>query len=101
VRHCAADNQPEHALAAAQPAALAAGGLFTLSLIFIGERFRDEALVRANATLALLWGIGCLLGPLSTGGASQWLSSHALPMLMATGAAVFLYLAFRSVAKAI
>jgi len=73
-----------------------AGGLFTLSLIFIGEKFRDEALVRANATLALLWGIGCLLGPLSTGSASKWLSNHALPMLMAAGAAGFLYLAFRS-----
>jgi len=78
-----------------------AGGLFTLSLIFIGEKFRDEALVRANATIALLWGIGCLLGPLSTGSASQWLSNHALPMLMAVGAAGFLFLAFRPKAQAI
>ncbi|KXU39002.1 MFS transporter [Ventosimonas gracilis] len=78
-----------------------AGGLFTLSLIFIGERFRDEALVRANATIALLWGIGCLLGPLSTGSASQWLSNHALPMLMAAGAVGFLFLVFRPAAKAL
>ena len=37
--------------------------------------------------VALLWGAGCLLGPLSTGAASQWVSGHALPILMALGAA--------------
>jgi MFS family permease len=72
-----------------------AGGLFTLSLILIGERYRDDQLVRANAHVAQLWGIGCLLGPLATGAASQWLNSHALPLLMALGAAVFVVLAWR------
>ncbi|MGC3500652.1 MFS transporter, partial [Pseudomonas aeruginosa] len=43
-----------------------AGGLFTLALILIGERYRDDALVRANALVALLWGIACLLGQLAT-----------------------------------
>jgi MFS family permease len=71
-----------------------AGGLFTLSLILIGERFRDDELVRANAHVAQLWGIGCLLGPLATGAASQWVSGHALPLLMAAGAAGFVWLAF-------
>ena len=33
-----------------------AGGLFTLALILIGERYRDDALVRANAHVAQLWG---------------------------------------------
>lgn len=63
-----------------------AGGLFTLSLILIGERYRDSELVRANAHVSQLWGIGCLLGPLATGAASQWVSGHALPLLMALGA---------------
>lgn len=72
-----------------------AGGLYTLSLILVGQRFRDDALVRANAHIALLWGAGCLFGPLSTGAASRWLSSHSLPLLMAGMAAVFLLLAFR------
>lgn len=48
-----------------------------------------------NAHIALLWGAGCLLGPLSTGAASQWLSGHALPLLMAAGAALFVWLAWR------
>ncbi|MBB2494080.1 MFS transporter [Aquipseudomonas ullengensis] len=73
-----------------------AGGLFTLSLILIGERYRDDELVRANAHIAQLWGLGCLIGPLSTGAVSQWISGHALPMLMALGAAGFVWLAWRS-----
>ncbi len=75
-----------------------AGGLFTLSLILIGERYRDDALVRANAHVAQLWGIGCLVGPLATGAASQWVSGHALPLLMALGAAGFVVLAWRRAA---
>src|SRR5450830_1848598 len=63
-----------------------AGGLFTLSLILIGERYRDDALVRANAHVAQLWGIGCLIGPLVAGAGSQWVSGQALPWLMAAGA---------------
>ena len=64
-----------------------AGGLFTLSLVLIGERYRDDELVRANAHVAQLWGIGCLLGPLLAGAGGQWISGHALPLLMAAGAA--------------
>ncbi|AYC34831.1 MFS transporter [Pseudomonas cavernae] len=72
-----------------------AGGLFTLALILIGERYRDDELVRANAHVSQLWGIGCLIGPLFTGAASQWLSGHALPLLMALGAAGFVWLVWR------
>ncbi|MDU9411211.1 MFS transporter [Pseudomonas sp. zfem005] len=71
-----------------------AGGLFTLALILIGERYRDDELVRANAHVAQLWGIGCLIGPLVTGAASQWISGHALPLMMAIGAAGFVWLAW-------
>jgi len=72
-----------------------AGGLFTLSLVLIGERYRDDALVRANAHVAQLWGIGCLIGPLIAGAGSQWVSGHALPLLMAAGAAGLVLLARR------
>ena len=34
-----------------------AGGLYTLSVILVGQRFRDDALVRANANIAMLWGL--------------------------------------------
>lgn len=72
-----------------------AGGLFTLSLILIGERYRDDALVRANAHIAQLWGIGCLLGPLAAGAGSQWVSGHALPLLMAAGSFGLVILSLR------
>ena len=72
-----------------------AGGLFTLALIMIGEQFRDDQLVRANAHVAQLWGLGCLLGPLLTGAAGEWLTGHALPLLMALGAGVFILLVWR------
>lgn len=72
-----------------------AGGLFTLSLILIGERYRDDALVRANAHVAQLWGIGCLIGPLAAGAGSQWISGHALPLFMAVGALVLVILVLR------
>ncbi|WP_271409787.1 MFS transporter [Pseudomonas sp. Q1-7] len=71
-----------------------AGGLFTLALILIGERYRDDELVRANAHIAQLWGIGCLVGPLVTGAVSQWATGHALPLMMALGAAGFVWLAW-------
>ena len=45
--------------------------------------------------MALLWGLGCLLGPVSTGAASQWVSGHALPILTAIGAVLFVWLAFQ------
>ncbi|WP_407313636.1 MFS transporter [Pseudomonas sp. nanlin1] len=70
-----------------------AGGLFTLSLVLIGERYRDDALVRANAHVAQLWGIGCLIGPLAAGAGSQWVNGHALLWLMAAGALVLVWLA--------
>ena len=72
-----------------------AGGLFTLSLILIGERYRDDALVRANAHIAQLWGIGCLIGPLAAGAGSQWISGHSLPLFMAAGALILVILVLR------
>lgn len=30
--------------------------------------------------------VGCLIGPLAAGAGSQWVSGHALPLLMAAGA---------------
>ena len=72
-----------------------AGGLFTLSLVFIGEHFRNDELVRANAHVAQLWGVGCLVGPLVAGAGNQWLTGHALPLMMAVGAAGLVLMACR------
>ena len=42
----------------------AAGGIYTLALVLIGQHFRGPDLVTANACVGLLWGVGSLLGPL-------------------------------------
>jgi MFS family permease len=44
-----------------------AGGIYTLGIIHIGDRFQGPDLVMANASVGLLWGVGSLLGP-SVGG---------------------------------
>jgi MFS family permease len=44
-----------------------AGGIYTLGIIRIGDRFQGPDLVMANASVGLLWGVGSLLGP-SVGG---------------------------------
>ncbi|HAB01767.1 MAG TPA: MFS transporter, partial [Pseudomonas sp.] len=41
-----------------------AGGIYTLALVLIGQRFKGQDLVTANASVGLLWGVGSLVGPL-------------------------------------
>ena len=43
------------------------GGIFTVGITLLGERFRDVELVSANAVFAVLFGVGGLLGPFITG----------------------------------
>ncbi len=90
---------PEHGLGAHHRCRLlfgaSAGALYTLSIILVGQRYRDDELVRANAHIAMLWGLGCLLGPMLTGAVSEWMTGHALPIMMAIAALVFVLLARR------
>ena len=52
------------------------GGIYTLALTLIGERFRGEQLRTANAGLGVLWGIGSLSGPTLTGVAMDLYDPH-------------------------
>lgn len=47
----------------------AAGGVYTLAIILIGQKFSGPDLITANASAGLLWGIGSLLAPLFSGAA--------------------------------
>ena len=73
---------------------VAAGGLYTLSLILVVGGYRDDALVRANAHIALLVGAGCLLGR-AVHRRCRSVVERPLrcPLLMAAGAALFVWLA--------
>ncbi|MBY5720093.1 MFS transporter [Rhizobium leguminosarum] len=55
-------------------------GIYTLSLIQLGERFTGQALIAGNATFALIWGIGGIVGSPATGLAMQLIGHQGLPL---------------------
>ena len=65
-----------------------AGGVYTLALVLIGQQFKGQDLVTANASVGLLWGVGSLVGPLVSGAAMD-VAPHGLPMALAVMAALF------------
>jgi MFS family permease len=69
---------------------VAAGGVYTLSMIIVGQRFQGARLVTANAAFGVLWGIGSLVGPLAAGFGMRLLDPDGLPLTLALAAAVFL-----------
>lgn len=69
-----------------------AGGVYTLALVLIGQQFKGQDLVTANASVGLLWGVGSLVGPLVSGAAMD-VAPHGLPMALAAMAALFVVFA--------
>ncbi|UVL25102.1 MFS transporter [Pseudomonas donghuensis] len=69
-----------------------AGGVYTLALVLIGQQFKGQDLVTANASVGLLWGVGSLLGPLISGAAMD-VAPHGLPMALTAMAALFVVFA--------
>ncbi|MGR9183195.1 MFS transporter [Rhizobium leguminosarum] len=68
-------------------------GIYTLSLIQLGERFAGQALIAGNAAFALVWGIGGIVGSPATGLAMQLIGHQGLPLslgLLSCVLAVFL-----------
>lgn len=54
-------------------------GIYTMSLIHLGERFTGQALIAGNAAFALVWGIGGIVGSPATGLAMQLIGHQGLP----------------------
>jgi MFS family permease len=54
-------------------------GIYTMSLIQLGERFNGRALIAGNAAFAFAWGIGGILGSPATGLAMQLIGHQGLP----------------------
>lgn len=55
-------------------------GIYTMSLIQLGERFSGQALIAGNAAFALAWGIGGIVGSPAAGLAMQLIGHHGLPL---------------------
>ncbi|MEO4045665.1 MFS transporter [Pseudomonas sp. CAU 1711] len=66
----------------------AAGGIYTLALVLIGQHFRGPDLITANACVGLLWGVGSLLGPLLSG-ALMASGPQGLPLALCLAASLF------------
>lgn len=67
-----------------------AGAIYTIALVQIGQYFKGNELIIANAAAAMLWGIGNLSGPLLAGVATS-ISPSGLPILLILSAAIFLW----------
>lgn len=68
-------------------------GIYTMSLIQLGERFTGQALIAGNAAFAFVWGIGGIVGSPATGLAMQLIGHQGLPLslgLLCCALAVFL-----------
>ena len=67
-------------------------GIYTLSLIQLGERFTGQALIAGNAAFALVWGVGGIVGSPATGMAMQLIGRQGLPASLALLSAVLVAL---------
>ena len=68
-------------------------GIYTMSLIQLGERFTGQALIAGNAAFAFAWGTGGIVGSPATGLAMQLIGHQGLPLslgLLCCALAVFL-----------
>ncbi|MHB9797531.1 MFS transporter [Pseudomonas sp. MT3] len=75
-----------------------AGGVYTLALVLIGQRFRGRDLVTANAAAGMLWGVGSLLGPLLSGSLMDF-GPQGVPVALALAAGLFVATAAASVRR--
>jgi MFS family permease len=57
-------------------------GVYTMALVELGNRFNGTALIAGNAAFALMWGVGGIVGPPSSGMAMQAVGTLGLPMVM-------------------
>lgn len=73
-------------------------GIYTMSLIQLGERCTGQALIAGNAAFALVWGIGGMTGSPVAGLAMQWIGHPGLPLSLGllTGVLAMLLLAERT-----
>ncbi|MER8822392.1 MFS transporter [Mesorhizobium sp. M0991] len=57
-------------------------GIYTMSIIELGERFTGSALVAGNAAFSLMWGVGGIAVPPLAGSAMDVLGAGGLPMTL-------------------
>lgn len=72
-------------------------GIYTMSLIELGNRFSGQALIAGNAAFALMWGVGGIAGPPGAGLMMELLGVQGLPLTLGlTCAALIAFAIYRS-----
>jgi len=71
-------------------------GIYTMSIIELGERFSGQMLVAGNAAFAMMWGLGGIIVPPIAGGAIDVMGAPGLPVTLG---AICLLLAVLSVLR--
>jgi MFS family permease len=71
-------------------------GIYTMSIIELGERFSGQMLVAGNAAFAMMWGLGGIIVPPIAGGAIDVMGPSGLPVTLG---AICLLLAVLSVVR--
>lgn len=66
------------------------GGLYTLSMTVLGQRFRGADLAVANTAFVMMYQLGAIIGPILGGAAMTGLGPAGLPLVMALALAGFL-----------
>jgi MFS family permease len=72
-------------------------GVYTMTLIQLGERFTGQAVIAGNAAFALVWGVGGIVGSPATGLAMQLTGYQGLPLSL--GLLCFVLAAFLMVER--
>jgi MFS family permease len=57
-------------------------GIYTMSIIELGERFSGSALVAGNAAFSLMWGVGGIVVPPITGSVMDVMGAPGLPVAL-------------------
>ena len=77
------------------------GGIFTVGITLLGERFRDTKLVSANAVFSVLFGVGGLLGPFLAGTAMSAVGPAGFPLSLVAAVAIYaLFALYRQFTRA-
>jgi MFS family permease len=71
-------------------------GIYTMSIIELGERFSGQMLIAGNAAFAMMWGVGGIAVPPLAGTAMDVFGAPGLPLVLG---AVCLLLAVLSIAR--
>ena len=77
----------------------ALGGFYTIGMVVIGRRFRGADLVAVNAAFVLMWGLGAVGGPATTGAAMEAFGLNAMPAVVVIGCLLYLPLAILRLIK--